>query len=88
MTRHEIEKRLAEMSEEMIKFYYENVPNGGMLSVIFTESSISIYNKAAYDDEYDDVIDLTCSKELGIYSVGHGGDFGTTLRTKEGKWLV
>lgn len=95
MTRHEIEKKLTEMSEEVFKFYHENVPEGGRLSMFEANRHIIINNEAAFNDKYSGAIDVLIDKivdgenrDYEVYSMGHKGKYGCILRTKEGEWLV
>lgn len=85
MTRHEIEKKLVEMAEEMLDFYRENVPNGGVLTVVnFNNKKFTIFNEASFDDKSTDVVYVI--KDKDVYSPEHGALAGKTIRTEEGEW--
>lgn len=90
MTRHEIEKRIVQMAEEIKKFYDENVPNGGSLHISFLYGSdyadILIYNLACADTNYSGYVDVF-SKGEEVCSLGHDGKCGEFLRDKEGRWM-
>lgn len=91
MTRHEIEKKLTEMAEEIFKFYHDNVPEGGNLSIYEWNKHIVINNEAAFNDKYRGVIDVFADvdgKYFEVYSMGHKKEYGHILRTKKGEWLV
>ena len=89
MTRHEIEKRIVQMAEEIKRFYDENVPNGGSLHFSFLygiDADILIYNRACTDSNYSGYVDVF-SKGEEVYSLGHDGEYGEFLRDKEGRWI-
>lgn len=92
MERHEIEKKLTEMVEDLLKFYHANVPNGGKLSIVDvpTENgtNVMVYNEATYHEEFDGNIDFKISPDGSVYSIGHDGEYEETIRTKEGEWIV
>lgn len=87
MTRHEIEKKLTQMTEDLLKFYHANVPNGGKLSIV-NGTNVMVYNEATYHEEFDGNIDFKISPDGSVYSIGHDGEYEETIRTKEGEWLV
>ncbi len=92
MTRHEIEKKLTQMVEDLLKFYHANVPNGGNLSIaeVTTENGtdVMVYNQATHHEEFDGNIDFKTYPDGRVYSIGHDGEYGEYIRTKEGEWIV
>lgn len=94
MTRLEVEKKLVEMAEEIKRFYEENVPNGGALSITFgiDPLSLNIYNDGCYKKEYSGIVDVIIMKDSReVVSMGHDDEYGKNgniLRTKEGVWKL
>lgn len=93
MTRLEVEKKLVEMAEEIKRFYEENVPNGGALSITFgiDPLPLTIYNDGCIKKEYNDIVDVLVMEDREVFSMGHDdgyGKNGNVLRTKDGVWKL
>lgn len=93
MTRLEVEKKLVEMAEEIKRFYEENVPNGGALTITFgiDPLNLNIYNEGCFKEEYSGIVEVIVMKDGEVFSMGHDdgyGKNGNVLRTKDGEWKL